>query len=318
MAWTPVTTISPISNWLFTEPVEGSFFRLKHSSFPRDSFYEIAQAEVGADGTIQLFDARAVKPSLELQTIEFKKPGIFSSRRIALRRVPKQPTFESELRRVIRDQVLRDPEENLFPPRRVSWQIGIEVSDYVAQLASENASQDNSIDLTYVSNGDTSGVFYYLGTAKLSRAFANPATDGTIAISSNGVLGPAYAVSNLAGRDEAIGHTNPASNAYFKFDLGALRKLIVSHYSIQGRGDSNGQFPRNWKLQGSNDGNSWTDINVQSSNSSIGLNTWFSQAISGQTVAYRYLMILQTGVNSSGETYLVAKEVEFYGKLTIN
>ena len=323
MAWTPVTTIAPISNWLFTEPVEGSFFQLKHSSFPRDGSYEIAQAEVGADGTIQLFDIQELKPSLELQTIEFKKPGVFGSRRIAVRRVARQPTFESELRRVIRDNLLRDPEESLFPPRRVSWQIAIEVSDYV-EPASETASNSpttSTKELIYATNGDTNGVCYWIGTNYGQSAWSNPHLSGrvTCQMSSIDQGAPENLVDRAGGK---VNQTKNIPNSWDFIDLGKGNQLIPKHYTLQNRGMHLEHVIRNWKLQGSNnvasntiadiESATWVDLDVRINDTTMAdaPDAWGNYQVSNIITGYRWLRILQNGLTSHGTNYLLVSEFD--------
>jgi hypothetical protein len=84
-------------------------------------------------------------------------------------------------------------------------------------------------------------------------------------------------------------------------------------------------LPRSWKLQGTNvvsanteagfNGASWTDLDTQSSNATIvAASGWFSGPVTGVTTAYRYLRIIQTGLNSSSQNFFCISEIEFYGQ----
>lgn len=168
MAWTSVGSISVQRDWQFTDPIAGTYFRLKHEANPINSSYEVAQVELDANGNLQIFDVRELKPRIEPEIIEMKKPLAFSNRRIAVRRLPKQPTLELELRRVLRETVLSDSEINPFPPRRIDWQVSIEVSDYVEPSSSTTTSSSEN------TSGSTAATDPYFANVVLLTHF-----DGT-------------------------------------------------------------------------------------------------------------------------------------------
>lgn len=129
--WNPFSSILVKTDWQYTEPITGEYFRLKHVNAPLNSSYLIAQAQLNTDNSVELFDIQELKVTPELQDIYLKIPGVFSDRRIAIKRASKQPTLESELRRVIRDDLFRDSDFGELSARRTAWTIDIEVSDYV-------------------------------------------------------------------------------------------------------------------------------------------------------------------------------------------
>lgn len=133
LAWTLSGSILLKTDWQYTEPVTGSYFKFKHSSFPSDGLYEIAQAQFNPDNSVELADVQQMKTSTEAAIVCLKSIPVFSNRRIALRRIPKQPSLGSEIRRVIRNDLLDDL--SLEPiARRSAWSVALEVSDYVEPL----------------------------------------------------------------------------------------------------------------------------------------------------------------------------------------
>lgn len=165
------------------------------------------------------------------------------------------------------------------------------------------------------------GLVNWIGTEGETAAYQNPATAA--------VTYPVVAsqVSNVDGTrtaDKAFNHalaapTNEAhtgngSSRWWRVDFGALR-IDVDHYCIFGRTGDGNHAPRNWKLQGSNDASAWTDLDTQVANTSVGNGTNFDGSVSS-TSSWRYVRVLQTGSNSSSDTYLVLGEVEFWGTLT--
>lgn len=160
------------------------------------------------------------------------------------------------------------------------------------------------------------GLVDFCGSDDEAHPYVNPAVGDVaypVTVSQSSDLSAASTADKALDQNLNYSHTtNATSSEWWKVDFGD-RRIEVDHYGIQGRA-SGGQHPRNWKLQGSNDDSTWTDIDTQSSNSSIGDGTWFDGSVS-DTTSWRYLRIIMTGTNSSGEDYLVMGEVEFWGTL---
>jgi E3 ubiquitin-protein ligase HECTD1 len=170
--------------------------------------------------------------------------------------------------------------------------------------------------LTYASDGDTNGVFYYLGTNKGTEAWSNPSTKVTLSASS---ILSGRGVERLVDRsaEELTGdaHTNRENNAWFKVDFGSNR-LQIKYYTLQARKTID-QQPRSWLFQGSNDDVTYTDIDIQNNNATLSNGSFYRKQITGQTSGYRYYKLTQTDTNSSGDTYFTLGEWEFYGTLTV-
>lgn len=183
---------------------------------------------------------------------------------------------------------------------------------------------------TFVSNGDTNGVLYFLGSDYGQGTWSNPHT-GTIitCVKSNttGGLGTADLTVNRVGNDS---YTDNVANSWFVVDLGLGRTLIPNKYSLKSRNNSGGGTIniRNWKLQGSNNPASnsiahlnaatWTDLDIRVADATIvGTDVWGAFTVTGAS-AYRWLRILQNGVNSAGTNFLEMGEWEFYGDLNFS
>ena len=170
--------------------------------------------------------------------------------------------------------------------------------------------------LAYSSDGDTNGVFYWLGTSGGTQSWENPHTAGRIDISINSYFDSTF--SNPAAAVDRVANTitnGGDAPGWFKADL-KNNKLIVSAYSIRGRTDQfNNNHLRTWQLQGSNDNSNWTVLDSQTNNSTINAGTWFTMILSQSTEAYRYLRLYQPGAASDGEAFITMGEWEFYGTL---
>ena len=169
--------------------------------------------------------------------------------------------------------------------------------------------------LTYSSNGDMNGLFYWLGTQGNTQPYTNPATSGIVKATSSSSLNDSWIASNLTDRGTGIAHTQNEPNAYFEYDLGPNYKLILNFYTLKGRDDAPYHLPRGWTYRVSNDESTWVDIDAQNNNASINQGTWAAMPVANQSLGYRYGRIVQTGYDSQGAQYFVLGEWEFYGTL---
>lgn len=171
-----------------------------------------------------------------------------------------------------------------------------------------------TVTKTYVSDGDTNGVFYHLATSD-GAAWANPHTSGKITMSASSVN--QFTVTELVSRAAEDYGTANISNSWIQADLKLPQTLILSAVSFRGR-------PINWdasqmvsgKIEGSNDESNWTLIQTLSGLAWTGASQWKLFIPPTQTVAYRYFRITQTAPTNSGNNYLCCSELELYGELT--
>ncbi|MEH2139898.1 discoidin domain-containing protein [Nostoc sp.] len=178
-------------------------------------------------------------------------------------------------------------------------------------LASLSSADDNATSKTYVSVGDNNGIFYFIGTSEDTSSWVNPTSNGLIIQSSSIGSG---SVNSLVDRSNSSFYTNSDPNSFVSFFLGGTRQLKCNYYTIKTRADSSDYYPRNWNLQGSNDGSTWVDLDIQINNTALNsTNQWLALPVSSD-VAYSYFRIYTTGDNSAGYRHLVLGEVELYGK----
>ena len=181
-------------------------------------------------------------------------------------------------------------------------------TDFVASLSIDN----NFISKTYASVGDSNGIFYSIGTSGNTSPWANPTSNGLIISSSSIGSG---SLNSLVNRDNSSFYTNSDPNSFVSFFLGGTRKLKCNYYTLETRADSSDYYPRNWKLQGSNNGNTWVDLDIQINNPTLNsVNQWLALPVSPSDVAYSYFRIYTNGDNSAGYRHLVLGEVELYGE----
>lgn len=350
MTWTSAGSIQISRDWQYTEPIaSGTYFRLKHTEAKNGALFAIAQCELDADGKLSIGDSQILAVEKEVDDIVKLPKSAYADRRIAIKRIISQPSLEQELRRLILPNLLTSLQEEINYIKRNNWTVDIEVSDYIDTVANTNIDYSsnfeqintrfNNIDsaliaieesigqssapsgstkqLTFVSNGDANGVCYWLGTNYGAQAWSNPHTAGRVTVSKSANIGGNFDfVERMVDRVSNEVLTADTSNSWIQIDLGAKNTLEVNYYSLQGRdGSFDANYLRNWKLQGSNDNVNWIDINTQSNNNTHQRGVWVSIPVPNQTTSYRFLRILQTGLNSDNNNYLALSEFEFYGKL---
>jgi hypothetical protein len=183
-----------------------------------------------------------------------------------------------------------------------------------------------SYTLTYSSDGDANGLFYLLGANMGMQAWTNPAynsntdtsysNNAAIILSASSVGGGNLNV--LCDRATSLFYTSNVAGSWVKADIGKFRSLSVSKYSIRNY-NTTGDWLRSWKLQGSNDNSTWTDIDVRTSDTTFNAaNVWYSITPNqGVNTSFQFFRILNTGLTSSSSNYLSLGEWELYGSLTI-
>lgn len=168
----------------------------------------------------------------------------------------------------------------------------------------------SSDSLVYVSDGDTNGVFYRIGTNFGAMAWSNPQTSGAIVIGGGSLLsGTLDAIVDRAPSDT---YTNNFPNEHYDFDLGAGRTLALTDWAYRSRSGVTSSTPTQMTLSGSNDGITWTPIGVANLTVST-TDEWF--LFSDTSSPYRYFQLMQTATNSSGGDHFTIGEFELYGTL---
>jgi hypothetical protein len=109
--------------------------------------------------------------------------------------------------------------------------------------------------------------------------------------------------------------TRNSPNEWIQFDF-KDRRVSLSHYAL--KSDGNGHHLLQWALQGSVDGNSWTDLdrrNTQELNGDYVTKIFpCEQRESSSTPHfYRYIRLMQTGKDSQGRDYLELANFECFG-----
>ncbi|MBM4379852.1 MAG: fibronectin type III domain-containing protein, partial [Deltaproteobacteria bacterium] len=192
---------------------------------------------------------------------------------------------------------------------------------------------------TWAYNGDTNGALYWLGSARGLGSWANPLRTGYATGSNSATITGCSTLSSTTSCDTGwtsnrnVGTTvNPANasdipvsttsttTAFVRHDLGADHTLVLNRYALRSRCDAASHYPRNWLLQGSNDGSNWTTLRPHAFEGTLLARCrWSSWAISS-SIGYRCFRIARDGTlsfsGSSPTGAVIFDEVEFYGTVT--
>ena len=342
MPWSSAGSISLLTtNWQYTDPIEGEHFRFKHFEAPNGAGYAIAQAIFLEDGTVQFLDSLVLfHEKGVVDTLRLKKPEWATERRLGFKKFPRQPTFEEDLRRLLLPGFMQAPTQDIFNfVRKSEWRVDIEVSDYVevkkdytaqfADVTTRLTTIERKIDnintsgggttpakeLTYINDGDTNGLFYWLGTNKGTQAWLNPITSNYLTFSSDPIeVGTS---SLLVDREPSNFYTIDTPNSVITFDLGQSLKLLLKGYLLRNRNVIN-YYLRNWQIRGSNYNINWDVLDTKTNNTTLqNINQFYYVTVAENSSNYRYIQLIQTGVNSSNSNNLCLGEIELYGVLYI-
>jgi hypothetical protein len=187
----------------------------------------------------------------------------------------------------------------------------VKLSTLKTYLGTSTTPTSTTKQLTFSSSGDTNGLAYFLGTNKGVAAWQNPHNNGLVMSASATEVGT---VNSLVDRQASEFYSPNSTGNWVKLTISS-GTLKCNYYSIRNRSNTD-HYLRNWKLQGSNDDSTWTDLNVQTNNTTLAsASQWLSLPVTS-TTAYKYFRLLMTGVNSANYYYLCLGELELYGTYT--
>jgi len=188
------------------------------------------------------------------------------------------------------------------------------------------------------------------GAPSGSKAWLNPAMDGGSLIVTRSSDGVGKA-SDITGRDNVSCHTSgkkcndckrPSASLsrgngerlecsqWWMIDFGKSGRVRPSKYSLRHGCPNNGWALRSWRLEASIDGQNWVVLRTHQNDCSLdaafGNATWavdnnFSESttysiekVNLQSGPYRYLCIINTGMNSTGTDHVALSGMEVYGE----
>jgi hypothetical protein len=170
------------------------------------------------------------------------------------------------------------------------------------------------IDFEYRGSGESMDILSWIATNSGTDKWQNPVLSGRIKVAASSI--EKGHPGDLFVKDPSEFWTKDVPASWFQIDLGEQRAVVPTYYTLRHGGNYKADSLRTWDFQGSVDGTNWTllrrHVNDESLNEQFATHSW---PIEGQTRAYRFFRILQTGHNSSNHNFLVLSGVELYGSL---
>jgi hypothetical protein len=109
-------------------------------------------------------------------------------------------------------------------------------------------------------------------------------------------------------------HTRDEPNSWISFDF-KDRRVRLSHYTLKSR--SGGvNFFQTWVIEGSNDSESWIELDRRSTHDLVGKSIVKTYPCSNTcSTEFRYLRMRQTGATSHNQHYFPLTNIELFGQL---
>jgi hypothetical protein len=120
---------------------------------------------------------------------------------------------------------------------------------------------------------------------------------------------------NIGSTAKGFGYTKDEVNSWIKIELKTIT-LIPQNYKVQ---NLSGCYPRTWRLEGSNDDQTWTTLREHTNDTTLSDNKKVETfPLSANNVAFKFFRLIQTGKNSRGDNYLLLSGVELFGKIIVS
>lgn len=110
--------------------------------------------------------------------------------------------------------------------------------------------------------------------------------------------------------------TDDIENSWIQFDF-KERKVSLASYTLKSSNCDEGSWHlKQWKIEGSNDGSKWTQLDTKDTDALNGpLITKHFTCRDATNDYFQYIRLTSTGHTWSNTHYLVIKEIEFFGRL---
>ncbi|KAL5713839.1 hypothetical protein ACHQM5_015881 [Ranunculus cassubicifolius] len=166
--------------------------------------------------------------------------------------------------------------------------------------------QSSFKELRYICDGDKNGVIYYAGTSYGAHQWVNPVLAKKITVTASSPASrytdPKALVSrSYTGTSFAGPRIEDGKNcSWWMVDIGQDHQLMCNYYTL--RQDGSTAFIRSWALQGSMDGNIWSNLRGHENEQTICKSGQFaSWAVNGPTalLPFRFFRVILTGPTTS-------------------
>lgn len=200
----------------------------------------------------------------------------------------------------------------------------LSTKNYLEYVSSTSHTQTlDGLPFVYTADGDTNGLFYYLGTNEGTSPWTNPVTAGKMSIVVKTLA--AGTTASLVDREPNQFYTDNTPSRYIGIDIGEGKGMIVSDYLLRNRVESI-EYLRTWNLEGSNnvagsttadyDAATWETIDSRMNDTLLTAANAYGHYVSegaAKNKRFRFFRLIQTGLNGAGRDYLCIAEIELYG-----
>lgn len=143
----------------------------------------------------------------------------------------------------------------------------------------------------------------------------NPSSIVEVTSSSFNPQYPPENVIDKPNNDTQYFESNDEENSWIRFDFKKMR-IAISHYTLKTWfWGPNFQHLKSWVVEGSDDGNEWTELDQREDENSLNDALAFRRFKCLIKVSCRYIRIRSTDTDHSGSNLLILNAVEFYGRL---
>ena len=171
---------------------------------------------------------------------------------------------------------------------------------------------------SYKEDFDKRGVVYHLATIYGKTSQVNPSSTQIVVTRSSDREGHAEDLLKDQVKRGTVSGTKDKEGSSWCVDLTEKNVLFLTHYTLRHGRERSMSVLLNWRLEGSLDGRTWTMLKNHEDDHGLKKDrsyctcTW---AIDGDSNAFRYFRIFQTGKNSSGRFGIFLSGIELYGVL---
>ena len=182
-------------------------------------------------------------------------------------------------------------------------------------LQQQNVQNLNSDTFDYVRDFDNNGLVNFLATKCNTQQWQNPAQLGFISIRSSGLMHDSHPAHCVVGRQSVRCVTKPLKHAWIIIDFNDYA-IKPTRYTLRHYASWDTEALRNWRLEGSLDGENWTVIREHHNDESLRFKgqsyTWLLRNINSY---YSMFRLFQFDKNSNNHYYLACSGFEIYGQV---
>eukprot|EP00960_Hanusia_phi_P069134 767009-Hanusia_phi.AAC.12 len=220
-----------------------------------------------------------------------------------------------------------------FQVTSLTWNPVIDSTDLGDDTKYWSDIQDVEIHYADIRPERPKGILHWMGTNGYRHEWVNPAVKDSfrfmrVHLSSSGSILEDHIISLLdrPRRSDVSFVTKNVAGSWICFDFGPQISIFPSSYYMERGPVDTANHLRSWDLQGSNDSQKWLTLRAHINDETLkrpsqGANFKILEhapSISKLNMTFRYLRVMLTGVNSSGNHVISLSAIEFFGRIKFN